>query len=211
MAAKSKESLSDLLEAIHSDARKEWPSFSVGDTIKVHYKIVEGDKQRIQIYEGVVISIRGEGPHKSFIVRRISHEVGVERIFPFHSPSIAKIEVVRKGKVRRAKLYYLRGKSGKDSRIKEAHDAQAKMAAEKKAARKAKKVNKKTEPEVATKAPEAPASPVQEEAPPEAAPETTAQAAPETTAPETQAPKSTPAAETASSETATPAEEKGEA
>jgi large subunit ribosomal protein L19 len=99
---------------------KTWPDFNIGDTIKVHYRIVEGDKQRIQIYEGNVISIRGEGLGKSFIVRRISHEVGVERIFPYHSPVIAKIEQVRSGRVRRSKLFYLRDKTGKSARIKEA-------------------------------------------------------------------------------------------
>ncbi len=99
---------------------KTWPDFNIGDTVKVHYRIVEGDKQRIQIYEGNVIAIRGEGLGKTFIVRRISHEVGVERIFPYHSPVIAKLELVRKGSVRRSKLFYLREKTGKSGRIKEA-------------------------------------------------------------------------------------------
>lgn len=98
---------------------KVWPDFSVGDTINVQYKIKEGDKERIQNYEGNVISIRGEGLSKTFIVRRISHDVGVERIFPYHTPAIAGIKVVRKGRVRRGKLFYLRGKSGKGARIKE--------------------------------------------------------------------------------------------
>lgn len=99
---------------------KTWPAFKVGDTVKVHYRIVEGDKERIQVYEGNVISMRGEGLGKTMIVRRVSHEVGVERIFPYHSPSIAKLEVVRRGKVRRSKLFYIRHKSGKAGRIKEA-------------------------------------------------------------------------------------------
>ena len=125
---------------------KEWPSFNVGDTVKVHYRITEGDKERIQVYEGAVISIRGEGLSKTFIVRRVSHDVGVERIFPYHSPSIAKIEVSRKGKVRRAKLFYLRKRSGKSARIKEAFDAGAVAAAKaKKSGGKRKKAKKKEE------------------------------------------------------------------
>jgi len=98
---------------------KTHPEFGVGDTVRVHYKIKEGDKERVQTYEGTVASIRGEGQGKTFLVRRISHDIGVERLFPFESPSIAKLEVVRKGKVRRAKLFYLRHKSGKEGRIKE--------------------------------------------------------------------------------------------
>lgn len=105
-----------------ANAERIWPEFKVGDTLNVHYKIREGDKQRIQVYTGNVISIRGAGMGKSFIVRRVSHEIGVERIFPFHSPSIEKIEVIRKGKVRRARLFYLRDKSGKAGRIKESFD-----------------------------------------------------------------------------------------
>lgn len=97
----------------------EHPVFGIGDTVKVHYRIKEGDKERVQLYEGTVGSIRGEGPGRTFLVRRISHDIGVERIFPFASPAIAKIEVSRKGKVRRAKLFYLRHKSGKEGRIKE--------------------------------------------------------------------------------------------
>lgn len=102
-----------------SDILKSWPDFSVGDTVKVHYKIKEGDKERIQLYEGNVISIRGSGLGKTFIVRRTAHDVGVERIFPYHSPFIANLEVVRRGVIRRAKLFYLRSKSGKAGRIKE--------------------------------------------------------------------------------------------
>lgn len=115
---------------------KQWPEFRVGDTVRVNYRIVEGDKQRIQAYEGTVISIRGEGASKTFIVRRVTHDVGVERIFPYSSPSIAGIDVIRKGKVRRAKLYYLRQRSGKSARIKEAFDSQAQ---ERKASRAAKR------------------------------------------------------------------------
>lgn len=134
-------------------AFKEWPSFNVGDTVKVHYRITEGDKERIQVYEGAVISIRGEGLSRTFMVRRVSHDVGVERIFPYHSPSIAKIEVSRRGKVRRAKLFYLRQRSGKSARIKEAFNATAMAAAKaKKSGGKKKKATKKKE-ETAAPAP----------------------------------------------------------
>ena len=122
---------------------KEWPEFSVGDTLKVHYRIIEGEKERIQLYEGNVISIRGEGLGKTFTVRRIAHDVGVERIFPYHSPSIANLQVVRKGLVRRAKLYFLRGKSGKEGRIKERIAQVVSEKAKKKTAAKKKVVAKK--------------------------------------------------------------------
>ena len=95
------------------------PDFLPGDTIKVHSKIVEGDKERIQVFEGVVIRKKGEGSKATFTVRKISYGVGVEKIFPRHSPRIAKVEIVRRGRVRRAKLYYLRGLRGKAARIKE--------------------------------------------------------------------------------------------
>ena len=94
-------------------------NFEIGDTIKVHYKIVEGNRERIQVFEGVVIAIDGTGMKKTITVRKISFDVGVERIFPFYSPKIAKIEVSRKSKVRRAKLYFLRDKKGKSARLKE--------------------------------------------------------------------------------------------
>lgn len=95
------------------------PSFQVGDTVKVHVKIKEGDKERIQIFEGVVIARRNGDLRSSFTVRKISFGQGVERIFPLHSPVIDKIEVSKRGKVRRAKLYYLRGLKGKAAKIKE--------------------------------------------------------------------------------------------
>ncbi len=99
--------------------RQDLPVFGPGDTIKVHQRVVEGDKQRIQVFEGVVISRRGSRTNASFMVRKVSYGIGVERIFPLHSPNIEKIEVTRAGKVRRAKLYYLRSKRGKAARIKE--------------------------------------------------------------------------------------------
>ena len=101
-------------------ARKsELPSFKSGDNIVVNYKIVEGDKVRIQAYRGDVLQIKGHGSNRTFTVRKISNGVGVERIFPISSPSIDSIEVLKRGKVRRARLYYLRGLVGKKARIKE--------------------------------------------------------------------------------------------
>jgi len=92
--------------------------FKVGDTVKVYFKIVEGKTERIQVYEGLVICFKNAGISKTFTVRKNSYGVGVERVFPFHSPRIAKVEVLRQGKVRRAKLYYIRDKIGKDAKIK---------------------------------------------------------------------------------------------
>jgi large subunit ribosomal protein L19 len=99
--------------------RKDLPNFRPGDTLKVHVKIVEGTRERIQLFEGVVIKRRGGGISETFTVRKISYGVGVERTFPLHSPKLEKIEVARRGKVRRAKLYYLRGLRGKAARIQE--------------------------------------------------------------------------------------------
>lgn len=94
-------------------------NFEIGDTVKVHYRIIEGDKERIQVYEGIVIAIDNKGISKNFTVRRISYDVGVERIFPLHSPRIDKIVVMRKGKKRRGKLYFLRERTGKSAKLKE--------------------------------------------------------------------------------------------
>ncbi len=99
--------------------KKDIPIFKAGDTLKVHVKITEGDKQRIQIYQGMCIRRRNRGLGSSYTVRKISGSVGVERVFPLHSPSVARIEVVRYGRVRRAKLYYLRNLRGKAARIPE--------------------------------------------------------------------------------------------
>lgn len=95
------------------------PEFRSGDTVRVHVRVVEGNRERVQIYEGVVIAISGSGVQRTFIVRKVSYGVGVERIFPLHSPKISAIEVVRRGKVRRAKLFYLRKLRGRAARIKE--------------------------------------------------------------------------------------------
>jgi large subunit ribosomal protein L19 len=103
---------------------KEQPAFRPGDTVRVHVRVVEGDKERIQVFQGVVIGRRGGGTRETFTVRKISGGIGVERIFPLHSPILSRIEVVRHGKVRRAKLYYLRALRGKAARIEERRDEQ---------------------------------------------------------------------------------------
>jgi large subunit ribosomal protein L19 len=100
------------------------PDFGPGDTVRVHVKVREGEKERIQVFEGVVIGRRGGGVRESFTVRKVSYSVGVERVFPLHSPSIARIEIVRHGRVRRAKLYYLRNLKGKAARLEEEYDRQ---------------------------------------------------------------------------------------
>ncbi|MBM3217450.1 MAG: 50S ribosomal protein L19 [Candidatus Rokubacteria bacterium] len=99
--------------------KKDRQGFVPGDTVRVHVKVIEGEKERTQVFEGIVIRKRGEGGRASFTVRRISYGVGVERTFPLHSPRIEKIDVVRHGKVRRSKLYYLRSLAGKAARLKE--------------------------------------------------------------------------------------------
>ncbi len=110
----------DIIRAIEAKQIKEnAENFNVGDTVKVYFKIVEGTVERIQVYEGIVIAKKNSGVRKTFMVRKISNGVGVERIFPLHSPRIEKIEVVRRGKVRRAKLYYLRNRVGKAAKVKE--------------------------------------------------------------------------------------------
>jgi len=110
----------DLLRSVEKEYMKdELTNFSPGDTVRVHFKVIEGSRERIQVFEGIVIKRRGSGLSETFTVRRISYGVGVERAFPLHSPKIEKIEVVRKGLVRRAKLYYLRKLRGKAARIKE--------------------------------------------------------------------------------------------
>lgn len=110
----------NIIEALEQEQlRSDIPEFRAGDTVKVHAKIVEGNRERIQVFEGVVISRSGSGVRENFTVRRISYGVGVERTFPVHSPRIDKIEVARRGIVRRAKLYYLRNLTGKAARIRE--------------------------------------------------------------------------------------------
>lgn len=110
----------DLLRKIEAPhIRDDVPAFAPGDTIRVHVKVIEGEKERTQVFQGVVIGIRGAGLNETFTVRKVTEGIGVERIFPIHSPSIAKIEVTRKGRVRRAKLTYLKELKGKSARIKE--------------------------------------------------------------------------------------------
>jgi large subunit ribosomal protein L19 len=107
------------MESIEKEQiRMDLPTFNVGDTVKVHFKIVEGEKERIQVFEGVVIRKRKGGVGATFTVRKVSYGIGVERIFPLHSPRIERIEIVNRGRVRRARLYYLRKLRGKAARIK---------------------------------------------------------------------------------------------
>jgi large subunit ribosomal protein L19 len=103
-------------------ARSTAPEFRPGDTVRVHVRVIEGDKERSQVFQGVVINRRGAGPRTTFTVRKVTEGIGVERIFPLNSPSISSVEITRKGQVRRAKLFYLRGKKGKAGRIAEARE-----------------------------------------------------------------------------------------
>ena len=110
----------DVLSSVTNEYMKsDIPAFNVGDTVKVHVKIKEGNRERIQIFEGFVLKRQGGGIGETFTVRRIASGVGVEKTFPLHSPLVEKIEVVRRGKVRRAKLFYLRERSGKSAKVKE--------------------------------------------------------------------------------------------
>lgn len=110
----------DKIKAVESQSlRADLPAFQPGDTLKVHYRIVEGKTERVQVFEGVCIAIKRDGLRKTFTARKMSYGVGVERIFPLNSPRIAKIEVVRHGRVRRAKLYYVRGRVGKAAKVSE--------------------------------------------------------------------------------------------
>jgi large subunit ribosomal protein L19 len=112
----------DLLEIEKQQLRTDLPDFGPGDTVRVHVKVREGEKERIQVFEGVVIGRRGGSIRETFTVRKISYGIGVERVFPVHSPRIARIDVVRHGKVRRAKLYYLRALRGKAARLEEQYE-----------------------------------------------------------------------------------------
>lgn len=110
----------DIIKSIEAEQLKESPeNFRIGDTVKVYFKIVEGQTERIQIFEGLVIAINNSGIKKTFTVRKMSYGVGVERIFPLHSPRIDKIDVVRRGRIRRAKLYYIRQRIGKAAKVPE--------------------------------------------------------------------------------------------
>jgi large subunit ribosomal protein L19 len=114
--------MNDLQALETAYVRDDIPEFRAGDTVKVHVRVVEGGRERVQIFEGVVLARNGSGSRASFTVRKLSFGVGVERVFPLHAPIISRIEVVRKGDVRRSKLYYLRDRAGKAARIKELRD-----------------------------------------------------------------------------------------
>ncbi|HBQ63451.1 MAG TPA: 50S ribosomal protein L19 [Clostridiales bacterium] len=110
----------DMIRVLESEQmKKNAPVFEIGDFVRVHVKVKEGNRERIQVFEGTVISRRGEGLKESFTVRRISYGVGVERVFPIHSPRVDHVEIVRKGRIRRAKLYYLRDRVGKAARVRD--------------------------------------------------------------------------------------------
>ena len=110
----------DIIRAIEAEQlKKDLPSFTIGDTVKVHIKVKEGTRERIQVFEGIVLKKQNGSLRETFTVRRVAYGVGVEKTFPVHSPMIDKIEIVRKGKVRRAKLYYLRDRVGKAAKVKE--------------------------------------------------------------------------------------------
>ncbi|MBI5869406.1 MAG: 50S ribosomal protein L19 [Thermoleophilia bacterium] len=111
--------MSQVIELIEKQQLREIPQFKAGDTVKVHFQVIEGTRSRIQVFQGIVIKRQGEGARETFTVRKHSFGVGVERTFPVHSPKIDKIEVMSIGAVRRAKLYYLRGKVGKKAKVRE--------------------------------------------------------------------------------------------
>jgi len=126
--------MSNIISKIDSEQlKKDVPQFRVGDTVKVHTRVVEGDKERIQIFAGIVISHKGTGLNEAFTVRKISYGEGVERVFPVHSPKVARVEVMKSGKVRRARLHYLRGRQGKEAMSVKDAGYQAPEAAEAKA------------------------------------------------------------------------------
>jgi large subunit ribosomal protein L19 len=114
--------MNDLQAVESAHVRDDIPDFRAGDNVKVHVRVVEGGRERIQVFEGVVLARNGSGPRASFTVRKVSFGVGVERVFPVNTPIIQKIEVVRRGDVRRSKLYYLRDRVGKSARIRELRD-----------------------------------------------------------------------------------------
>ena len=145
--------MNSLIEAIERDyMKKEVPVFSVGDTVKVLVKVVEGTRERLQAFEGIVIARRSGGVRETFTVRRVSFGVGIERIFPLHSPRIDRIEIVKKGKVRRAKLYYLRNLSGKAAKIKEVITVKKDVLAKKEKTAKAKPAKEKAVKDTEVKA-----------------------------------------------------------
>lgn len=110
----------DIIRAVEAEQMKEQvENFRIGDTVQVHFKIIEGQTERVQVFEGLVIAMKNSGVRRTFVVRKISYGVGVERVFPLHSPRIEKVSVVRRGRVRRAKLYYIRDRVGKAAKVQE--------------------------------------------------------------------------------------------
>lgn len=139
------------IDAAQLKPQDQIPQFAVGDTVRVHFRIVEGDKTRIQIFEGVVISRKGrESAQARFTVRRVAHNEGVERVFPLHSPRVEKVEVIREGQVRRAKLHYLRERSGKAARVRAKARSTATKASAKATATAPKEAAKAPAPEAET-------------------------------------------------------------
>ena len=120
----------DTIGLPEQDAKR--PAFNPGDTVRVHKKIKEGDKERVQVFQGTVVQKRGTGAGATFTVRKLSAGIGVEQIFPLYSPNVTKVEVLRRGKVRRAKLYYLRGLTGRSARVREKREVETKSGAKKK-------------------------------------------------------------------------------
>jgi large subunit ribosomal protein L19 len=114
--------MNELIESVERRQLRDLPDFRVGDRVRVHFQVIEGTRRRTQVFEGVVLKIQGPGARRTFTVRKLSFGVGVERTFPVHSPKIERIEVVARGEVRRAKLYYLRGRVGKKARVRESRD-----------------------------------------------------------------------------------------
>lgn len=145
-----------IMDKLHMEQVTRPLNIHIGDTVKIHYRIKEGNKDRIQIYEGTVIAIRNQGAGKSIVVRRVSYDVGVERIFPIYSPTVEKIEKVRSSKVRRSKLYYQRKRAGKESRLAEVKKSDKKDVI----FEKAEKIKASKKPEKAPE--EAPAEPTAE-------------------------------------------------
>ena len=111
--------MDSIIQSISADQRKDHPEFGAGDTVRVHQRVIEGEKERIQIFEGVCIRRHDDGLRSTYTVRKVSYSIGVERIFPLHSPRVLRVEIVTKGRVRRSRIYYLRELSGKAARIKE--------------------------------------------------------------------------------------------
>lgn len=145
--------------------RDDIPDFKAGDTVRVHVKIKEGDKERVQVFQGTVISRRGSGVGETFTVRKISSGIGVERVFPLHSPNIAKIQRTRLGKVRRAKLFYLRGLTGKSARIEEKLEEKPAEKVKKEAKpKKTKRAKKAEKAEKAEETKKVEAAPIEEKA-----------------------------------------------